>query len=201
MNDKLLNIKTGTIQKGSYGSQHYNRYEPTPYSVLERLFEIVEFESTDRVVDFGCGTGRLNFCIHHRFQSTVLGVEMNEFYYQEAIENRKNYLNKFSGSSSAIKFENCLAEEYVIDPGDNVFYFFNPFSVRIFIKVINNILQSLEEKNREIQLILYYAPEDYVFCLEDQTAFLLEREIILPGNVYEKILIYTLRGVHPQIER
>jgi SAM-dependent methyltransferase len=198
MDDKFLNIKTGTIQKGPYDSQHYNRYEPTPYHVLERLFEIVEFERGDRVVDFGCGTGRLNFCIHHRFQAAVIGIEMNEFYFRGAIENRKNYLIKFGGENgAAIDFENCLAQEYMIDSGDNVFYFFNPFSVHIFSKVINNILQSLEERDREIQLILYYAPEEYVFYLEGQTAFHLEREIILPGNAYEKILIYTMSGMNP----
>jgi SAM-dependent methyltransferase len=193
MNDKLLNIKTETVQKAAYESQHYNRYEPTPYPVLDRLFESVGFESNDRMVDFGCGTGRLNYYVHHRFQSTVIGVEMNEFYYQEAVENRKNYLNRFNLNGNQIQFENCLAQDYMIHPQDNVFYFFNPFSVRIFIKVINNILQSFEERNRDIQLILYYAPEDYVFFLENQTAFWMEKEIVLPGNAYEKFLIYSLR--------
>jgi SAM-dependent methyltransferase len=200
MNDKLLNIKTETVQKAAYDSQHYNRYEPTPYHVLDRLFDTVEFESRDRVVDFGCGTGRLNFFLHYRFQTTVIGVEMNEFYYQEAVENRKNYLSEFHLDGNQIKFEKCLAQDYAVHPQDNVFYFFNPFSVRIFIKVINNILRSFEEMNREIQLILYYAPEDYVFFLENQTSFRLEREIVLPGNAYEKILIYSLRKQFP-IER
>ncbi|WP_421383734.1 methyltransferase domain-containing protein [Bacillus salacetis] len=193
MNDQLLNIKTESVQKAAYASQHYNRYEPTPYPVLDRLFEFVEFEDSDRVVDFGCGTGRLNFYLHYRFQPTVIGVEMNEFYYREALENRKNYLSKFNLDGEQVQFENCLAQNYGIHPEDNVFYFFNPFSVRIFISVINNILQSFEERNRDMQLVLYYAPEDYVFFLENQTAFRMEKEIVLPGNEYEKILIYSLR--------
>ena len=194
MNDKLLNIKTEMVQKVPYASHHYNRYEPTPYQVLDKLFEVVEMESTDRVVDFGCGTGRLNFYVHYRFQSAVIGVEMNEYYYMEALENRSEYLKKYNFSEDSIQFENCLAQDYPIHPDDNVFYFFNPFSAGIFIKVINNILQSFEEKNRDIQLILYYAPEDYIFFLENQTAFHLEKEIILPGNVYEKFLLYSLRA-------
>ncbi|MGM0846239.1 MAG: SAM-dependent methyltransferase [Bacillota bacterium] len=192
MNDKWLNIKTETVQKSSYESHHYNRYEPTPYSVLERLFQTVELESTDRVVDFGCGSGRMNFYIHNRYRATVIGVEMNEYLYEQALENRKNYRKKFIDTSERILFNNCLAQEYSINSEDNVFYFFNPFSIEIFIAVVNNILQSLEEAPRQIQLILYYPPEDYPFFLENQTAFRLVREIILPGNAYEKLLIYSL---------
>ncbi|WP_113927749.1 methyltransferase [Bacillus sp. P14.5] len=191
MNDKLLNIKTESLQKSPYESHHYNRYEPTPYEVLDRLFECIELERTDSVVDFGCGSGRLNFYIHYRFQSAVMGVEMNDYLYGQAVENRKNYLSKHTDTSQQVQFENCLAQNYSIKPEENVFYFFNPFSVQIFKAVVNNILQSLEETNREIQIILYYAPEDYIFFLENQTAFLLAKEIILPGNAYEKLLIYS----------
>jgi SAM-dependent methyltransferase len=191
MNDKLLNIKTETVQKSSYESHHYNRYEPTPYEVLDRLFQFVDFEKTDNVVDFGCGSGRLNFYIHYRFQSTVMGVEMNEYLYGQALENRKNYRSRFADASKKVQFQNCLAQDYRISTEENVFYFFNPFSVRIFMAVVNNVLQSLEETHREIQLILYYAPEDYIFFLENQTAFHLEKEILLPGNAYEKLLIYS----------
>ncbi|RIW27429.1 class I SAM-dependent methyltransferase [Bacillus salacetis] len=185
------------VQKASYESQHYNRYEPTPYPVLERLFDYVELEQTDRIVDFGCGTGRLNFYVHHRFQPTVVGVEMNEFYYHVANENKNSYLGVFGFSESRIIFENSLAQDYAIHPRDNVFYFFNPFSIQIFINVINNIVHSFEEESRDIQLILYYAPEDYVFFLENKTAFQLKREIPLPGNVYEKFLIYSLEVIAP----
>ncbi|WP_409252974.1 methyltransferase [Bacillus sp. SCS-153A] len=197
MNDKLLNIKTEMLQKIPYDSHHYNRYEPTPYPVLDRLFDFVELESSDRIVDFGCGTGRLNFYVHYRFQSVVVGVEMNEYLYQEAIENRKKYLMKFNFGGELIQFQNCLAQNYLIHPDDNVFYFFNPFSGGIFINVINNILRSFEEMNREIQLILYYPPEEYVFFLENQTAFQLKKEVTLPGNSYEKLLIYILGNPAP----
>jgi SAM-dependent methyltransferase len=200
VNDKLLNIRTETVQKASYESQHYNRYEPTPYHVLDRLVDFVQFDHTDRMVDFGCGTGRMNFFIHYRFRPTVIGVEMNEFYFQEALENRLRYLEKFKFSSNQVQFENCLAQDYPVHPQDNVFYFFNPFSVQIFMKVINNILRSSDEESRDIQLILYYAPEDYIFFLENQTAFQLKKEILLPGNAYEKVLIYSLEEHAPNRE-
>ena len=57
--DKLLNIKTGEDQKEFSQSFHYHRYEPTPYSALEILFKEYELKSSDRVIDFGCGKGKI----------------------------------------------------------------------------------------------------------------------------------------------
>jgi SAM-dependent methyltransferase len=190
MNDKFLNIRTEKIQKGPYESPHYNRYEPTPYSALESLFEHIELSVSDRFTDFGCGNGRMNFAVYHKFQSSVTGIEMNEFFYQEAIQNKRNFLANTNEGGEKVQFLCCLAQDYSIDPQDNVFYFFNPFSVQIFIKVINNIQKSIETTDRPVMLILYYAPEDYIFFLENRTMFQLQKEIILPGNEYEKFLIY-----------
>jgi hypothetical protein len=64
------------------------------------------------------------------------------------------------------------------------------------MNIINNILFSVEKTNREIELILYYVSEDYFYYLENQTAFELKQEVILPDlydqNPYEKFLIYRL---------
>ncbi|AGK52300.1 methyltransferase [Bacillus sp. 1NLA3E] len=194
--DELLNIITGGDQEGFNKSFHYHRYEPTPYSALEELFKQYELKSSDRVVDFGCGKGRLNFYINYLFNATVVGVEMNETFYQEAVENKDYYLEKFSDCEDKIHFQCCLAQEYQINPKDNRFYFFNPFSIQIFMNIINNILFSVEKTNREIELILYYVSEDYFYYLENQTAFELKQEVILPDlydqNPYEKFLIYRL---------
>lgn len=194
--DDLLNIKTGGGQKGLNQSLHYHRYEPTPYYALETLFNEYELKSSDRVVDFGCGKGRLNFFIHYLFNSTVVGIEMNEPFYKEAIVNRNRYMKKIKNHKDKIHFHCCLAQEYQIDPSDNRFYFFNPFSVQIFQNVINNILLSVEKSKREIELVLYYVSEDYIYFLEKYTAFELKKEVIVPHlyehNPNERFLIYNL---------
>jgi SAM-dependent methyltransferase len=192
--DDLLNIKTVGDQKGFNSSWHYHKYEPTPYGALEILFDTYKLKDSDRIVDFGCGKGRLNFFIHYIFNAFVTGVEMNEGFYQEAIDNRESYVKHTD--TNQIQFHCCLAEEYPIDPLDNRFYFFNPFSLQIFMKVINNILLSVEETEREIELILYYPSEDYIYYLENQTSFELREQIILPHlyeqNANERFLIYRL---------
>ncbi|MFL6554865.1 MAG: methyltransferase [Bacillus sp. (in: firmicutes)] len=194
--DKLLGIKTGGDQKGYHKSFHYHRYEPTPYSALEELFTHYQLDSTDRIVDFGCGKGRLNFFIDYRFHATVVGIEMNEDFYHVAVENRKNYVRTTHRIHGHIYFHCCLAEEYQIDPLDNRFYFFNPFSIQIFMRIINNILSSIEKTKRDVDIILYYPSEDYIFYLENATSFELKKEIILPyvheRNSNERFLIYQL---------
>ncbi|KEK24412.1 class I SAM-dependent methyltransferase [Bacillus gaemokensis] len=194
--DAVLNIKTVGEQKGFNKSLHYHRYEPTPYNGLETLFNQYELKSSDRIVDFGCGKGRLNFYVHHICGASAVGIEMNEMFYEEAMENRERYAKKAKSSKDKIQFQCCLAQEYEIDSRDNRFYFFNPFSVQVFMNVVNNILLSVEEAEREVEIILYYPSEDYIFFLENQTAFELKEEVRLPGvyekNGNERFLVYGL---------
>ncbi|WP_064094007.1 methyltransferase [Rossellomorea aquimaris] len=194
--DDLLNIKTGKDKMAVHRSIHYHRYEPTPYHALKALFQQYELKSSDRVVDFGCGKGRLNFLIHYLFHSTVVGIEMNESFYRKALENRTSYGQKHKGNNT-IHFECTFAEDYEVHPEDNRFYFFNPFSVEIFMKVMNNILYSLETSPRNIELMLYYVSDDYIHYLEDHPLFELKKEINLTGihehNLYERFLVYGLK--------
>ncbi len=194
--EKLLNIKTLGEQKIFYQSLHYSRYEPTGYSALQILSKQYNFTAEDSVIDFGCGKGRLNFYINHFFDSTVTGIEMNTFFYKKAINNKKEYLKKHKKNNDKINFVNCLAEEYNINPSDNKFYFFNPFSTHIFITVIENILTSMEEHKRTVDVILYYSSEEYIYFLQDNTPFELIKEIKLPElydkNPRESFLIYRL---------
>ncbi|WP_253701676.1 class I SAM-dependent methyltransferase [Bacillus sp. FJAT-27445] len=192
--DALLNIKTAGSQKGFLKSIHYHPYEPTPYEALENLFNEYELSSSDKLVDYGCGKGRMAFYANYVFNASVVGIEMNEVFYHEAVENRNDYLAKMKRRSDKIDFCCCLAEEYLIQPKDNRFYFFNPFTLSIFIKVVNRILASAESSPRDIDLILYYPSGDYVQYLEYQTGFELYKEVILPDlyekNQNERFLVY-----------
>lgn len=194
--DEMLNIRTDEGQRRFYKSFHYHPYEPTPYHGLETLFDQYELRETDRLVDFGCGKGRLNFYIHNRFHTKVVGIEMNELFYEKAVDNLKKYEKKRSVREGEIVFHCCLAEEYPIQDEDNTFYFFNPFSNQIFRKVIWHILESREKVNREMDLILYYGADDYIELLERETPFELKQEIIIPelydNDPYERFLIYSI---------
>jgi SAM-dependent methyltransferase len=191
--DRLLNVGTTGQQKGFMTSLHYHRYEPTPYEALELFFQEYELSRHDQIVDFGCGKGRLNFYLNYRFNSTVTGIEMNEIFYSEALENKLNYLKNHRNRADAIHFHCILAEDYEISLDENKFYFFNPFTVQIMMKVVKNILLSFEREPRQIDLILYFPSEDYIFYLESQTPFALVFEYELPDpNLNERFLVYRL---------
>lgn len=194
--EKLLNIKTSGEQKVFNQSSHYHRYEATAYSLLALLSKQYDFTAVDHIVDFGCGKGRLNFYINYFFGSTVTGIEMNTFFYKQAIENRRDYLKKHKKQINHINFFNCFAEEYDINPLDNKFYFFNPFSLQIFIKVIGNILTSVAAYERTVDMILYYPSYEYRYFLENNTPFELVREIKSPDlsdkDPRQSFLVYRL---------
>lgn len=194
--DKLLNIKTCGVQKEFNESLHYNRYEPTSYNVLNALFKKLKISANDSLVDYGCGKGRLNFYANYHFNARVTGIEMNNFYYREALNNKLNFLKKHHKDSENIIFLNCFAQDYEVKDEDNIFYFFNPFSVQIFMTVIEKILESIERCYRKIRIVLYYPSDDYIFYLENYTFFKLEKEIKIEEeyikNSRQKILIYSL---------
>lgn len=194
--EKLLNIKTSGDQKWDEKTTHYHPYEPTLYSALEALFKEYTINIEDHIVDFGCGKGRLNFYINYFYESYVTGIEMNKKFYNEAIENKYSYLKKKKNSSDKLNFICCFAQDYEIQVTDNKFYFFNPFSLQIFIKIIENILKSFENNPRKIEIILYYPSEDYIYYLEYCTSFILKHDIIL-GDLYkrddrERFVVYEL---------
>ncbi|MBE4910677.1 methyltransferase [Bacillus luteolus] len=199
--EKLLNIRTRDNQKKSNQSIHYHPYEPTPYEALEQLIERYDVNKSDQIVDFGCGKGRLLFFLHYTSGAVVKGVEMNSTFYEEASANLKNYSKRHRTlSTKAISLiHNSYAEEYEIEPTDNRFYFFNPFSIKVFMKVISNILVSMEKSPREVEIVLYYPSEDYIYYLENQTSFELKNEIQVEGyyqqNQNERFLVY--RGLTP----
>lgn len=191
--DKILNVRTTGDQKGFHKSLHYHKYEPTPYAALESFFKEYNLNANDTIVDFGCGKGRLNFFLNFHFNSNVIGIEMNEAFYYEAMENKNRYLKHYRNRAENIQFVCCLAEEYKITPSENLFYFFNPFSVQIFMRVIKNILLSVEENSREVNIILYYPSEDYIYYLENQSPFTMVKEFNLPdNNPNERFLVYRL---------
>src|SRR5690625_192227 len=146
--DRLLGIHTVGIREWREQTNDYNRYEAAPCAALEKFFQAYKMAETDPVVGFGRGRCRVPFCIHHRFHIPVTGIEMNDKTFEEALDNKMRYRQQTKHISAPIHFEYGLAENYEVAMTDNCFYFFNPFSVHIFKKVVQNILHSVREAER-----------------------------------------------------
>lgn len=169
--DRLLNIKTTGIIN-SKEKDHF-RYEPTPYKDLYLLFEKLKLKETDHFVDFGSGRGRVCFYVHYLFKSFVYGIEINLPTFHESLINLQNYNNKYN-SNNKIAFINEYAENYEIKNFQNIFFFFNPFTVKIFKKVIYNIDDSLKKHPRDITIILTYPILEYVNFILQETDFIVK---------------------------
>src|SRR5690554_448218 len=173
----MLHVRTSDLREWRKQTDDHNRYEATPYEALEKLIEHYKFKQGDQVVDFGSGRGRVPFYIHYHFNIPVTGVELNEVTLEESLYNKALYRQKNKHKKAPIRFEYGLAENYDIQPQDNIFYFFNPFSVDIFKQVVHNILQSVEENERTVDIIFYYPLPEFKKFLKKETPFKLINKV------------------------
>lgn len=196
--DQLLGIKTSNQGVRQDQPADYHQHEVTSYFMLDALFKEYTINKNDEFVDFGSGQGRIIFYVHYHFQSVVNGIEMNELLYKQALENKRKYMHSQNETlpAESIQLTHCLAEEYEIKTSQNRFYFFNPFAVRIFRKVVANILESFNQKKREIDIILYYPSPEYIDYLEKETPFTKIKDVEIPGlyriNNRERFSIFRL---------
>lgn len=150
--ENILNINTIGLDE-SLEDLHHNRYEPTPYKVLERLLDSKYIQKDDVFVDVGCGKGRVSFFIHYYIGCDVVGIDYNKNLILKAETNKDTY-----NQNANIQFIYESIEKYDFT-NETCFYFFNPFSEEILRKVIHLIVQSYYKNPRNIKLFFYY-PED-----------------------------------------
>ena len=189
--DKLLKIKTSG-RDDSRSDQFYYPYEPTPYSVLERLANSGLIRKQDVVLDYGCGKGRVDFYLSYQTRAKTIGIEYDERIYSAALENKKTAV-----SGGKVSFVSQNAEHYVVPAEVNRCYFFNPFSVEILRSVIARITESYYQNPREILLFFYYPSEEYISYLMTVTELEFEHEIVCKDlfegeNPRERIVIFRI---------
>ena len=189
--DQLLQIRT--VGRDDLGAdEHHHPYEPTPYCVLERLAESGLIGEEDVVLDYGCGKGRVSFFLSNRTKAGSIGIEYDMRIYEEAMENRRTVRSRVKP-----EFLPLRAETYEVPAQVNRCYFFNPFTVELFRKVMARILESYYEDPREILLFFYYPSDEYISCLMtlDELDFSdeLSCDDLFPGqDPRERILIFSL---------
>ena len=191
--DKLLQIKTSG-RDDSNADQYRYPYEPTPYSVLERLANSGFIRKRDVVLDYGCGKGRVDFFLSYQNKANTIGIEYDERIFNSAIENRRTAISK-----SRTDIVLARAEEYKVPYEVNRCYFFNPFSVEILRKVMARITESYYENPREMLLFFYYPSEEYISYLMtvDELEFYDEidcGDLFEENDVRERIMIFVMNN-------
>ncbi|MBQ2801884.1 MAG: class I SAM-dependent methyltransferase [Lachnospiraceae bacterium] len=186
--DKKLKINTRG-RDDSQEDEHHYPYEPTPYSVLERLAGSGYLNRKSVLVDYGCGKGRVDFFLSHKIGCRTIGVEYDERIFQAALRNKKTYVGK-----GDCEFVCNSAENYKIEDADT-FYFFNPFSVETLAQVLREIMKSYYQKPRKMMFFFYYPNDEYLAYLMtlDEIMFLDEidcSDLFEGQNQWEKIIIF-----------
>ena len=189
--DKLLQIQTCGRDE-TYADEYHHPYEPTPYSVLERLAKSGLIGNEDVVLDYGCGKGRVGFFLSYRAKAKTIGIEYDDRIYQGALENQRAAISRIKPD-----FVLTRAEEYEVPADVNRCYFFNPFSVEILHKVMARIIESWYENPREVFLFFYYPADEYISYLMtvDELDFYdeIECDDLFEGNdPRERIMIFQL---------
>lgn len=186
--DKKLKIQTNG--RDDYGADQYHfPYEPTPYVVLGRLAESGYINAENKLVDYGCGKGRVGFYLSYIIGCHTIGIEYNKRICEYAWQNQKSYIGKRN-----VEIFCMDAEAYEIENAD-CFYFFNPFSVEILRSVIGQIRNSYYSKQRQMRLFFYYPNDEYVAYLMNENMLEYIGEIdcrdLFPGNnERERIMVF-----------
>ena len=189
--DKLLKIRT-TGRDDSKADQYRYPYEPTPYSVLERLANSGLIRKNNTLLDYGCGKGRVDYFMAYQTKCKSIGIEYDERIYEKAITNKETAV-----SSNKVIIELANAEKFEVPESVDKIYFFNPFSVEILQKVIAQILDSYYENIRTIQLFFYYPSDEYISYLMTVDELMYYDEIdcrdLFDGNdSRERIMIFEI---------
>lgn len=87
--DKLLKIHT-TGRDDSNADQYCYPYEPTPYTVLERLANSGEIRKNHVLLDYGCGKGRVDFFLAYQTRCRAIGIEYDKRINAEACKNKES---------------------------------------------------------------------------------------------------------------
>ncbi len=184
--DKRLHIRT--IGREDEDNPHYSPYEPTPYSVLLRLADSGHIGRKDHLLDYGCGKGRVAFFMASTAGCRVTGIDHSRKLIDMAKENRKS-----SRLGDRVTLVCALAEQYEARD-ENVYFFFNPFSGRVFESVVRRLATRGSGK-----LILYYPSEEYIACLNLMPEYE-HFDTIDCGDLFngrndrERIEIFSLKG-------
>lgn len=179
--DKELNIKTtGVVNWPAGVNLDYFRTESTLYEDLDLFLDNYDLLTSPKLVDFGSGKGRIIYHLNNKLDIPATGVEVNAVAFQQLLHNQIQYAEKFPALAKKISIYEIKAEDYLIHAEDNTFYFFNPFTINIFKKILQNIETSVKTNPRIVDIIFYYPGYDYTFYLDKHSDFDLIQTIKTP---------------------
>ena len=115
--DNFLKIKTNGRDDSNSNFVNYP-YEATPYSVLQYLANSGYITKKDKIIDFGCGKGRVDFFLAYSTKAQMIGVEYDLRLYNTALSNQEKAISR-----NRVMFINSCASQVQIDSDVTGAYF------------------------------------------------------------------------------
>ena len=161
LTDAKLHIKT-TGRDDSCANTQIMPYEPTSYTVLERLCDSGLISAGNHVIDYGSGKGRVAVYLYDRCGCKVTGIELVRKFHESA----KMNLASYSGDKETpVEFINIKAQEYEVPDTADTLFFFNPFHFKTLKRVMTHVTDSYERVPRLIRIFIYYPQNAYIAYL------------------------------------
>lgn len=152
--DKLYAVETGNcLKKEEFDSSLDNidsayMYKPTLPDTFSKIMQHIPASvKKGRFIDFGSGKGRALILAYEAGYQHVTGVEFEPSLCQQARENlvkaELNYVEIIEQDAAA----------YPVPEDSTLFYFYNPFNIRVLEKVLANIVDSISHNPREAYIV------------------------------------------------
>lgn len=152
-----LGFNNAEIQK------HAKQYWPSPpYRViasLKTLKRVIKNFNSSIFIDYGCGAGRAMIIAAEAGFGKVMGIDLSPKLLKLCRCNLKQY-SQINNKAKMIALEQD-ASMYIPPNDANVFFFFFPFSLEVYNKVIQNIEISLKAKHRTIYILDSWSDFDF----------------------------------------
>ncbi|MGQ0671754.1 MAG: methyltransferase domain-containing protein [Hyphomicrobium sp.] len=187
--DRRLGIKTGWLQNFSNEERAQttggdpSMIKSTSYLILKALLRKLRPTASDRLVDIGCGSGRVPIY----FATSPIGHSMGLDFHQRAIDAAKANLATARIDRSKVSFvqQDATTADY---DGFTLIFMANPFGDTTMKRVLEKLYESRSRCPRRMQ-VCYYNP--VCGALFAATPWLKQtgqiRTLKKPLNIYEAI--------------
>lgn len=143
----------------AWDKEHGNEYKPSTISNLRSILDTLSITAGDKILDIGCGKGKVMYVLSQYRFSTVHGFDLSKDLVKTANANFK--LLQVGDRCFAFWADAMDYDQY---DDYNYFYFFNSVPQRVFTVMIGKIEESLKRRPRKI-LFLYMHPEQEKYIL------------------------------------
>jgi predicted RNA methylase len=127
-----------------------SNYIPSGWATIRYMARIRPLRADDVILDIGSGKGRVVFLAATHPVKRVIGVELSVKLFAIAQENLRR-VRKWLVCKN-IEFVCCDASVYEIPDDATIIYLFNPFVGPPFMKVVDNIRESLRRRPRRVHV-------------------------------------------------